>query len=157
MSPFYSTAPRPARGLTFEQAAAVPLAAVTALQGLRAGGIQPGQHVLIIGASGGVGTFAVRIARHLGAQVTGVCSTRHADVVRRLGAEQVIDYTKQDFTLGAARYDLILTPRAIAHATTSPAENARSGRSACPRTRGRRRYQQHRFGSLMRGARRRAA
>ena len=86
----------------------MPLAAVTALQGLRAGGIQPGQHVLIIGASGGVGTFAVQIARHLGAQVTGVCSTRHVDLVRRLGAEQVIDYTKQDFTLGAARYDLAL-------------------------------------------------
>ena len=94
--------------LTFEQAAAVPLAAVTALQCLRAGGIQPGQHVLIIGASGGVGTFAVQIARHLGAQVTGVCSTRHADLVRRLGAEYVIDYTKQDFTAGAARYDLAL-------------------------------------------------
>jgi NADPH:quinone reductase-like Zn-dependent oxidoreductase len=86
----------------------VPLAAVTALQGLRAGGIQPGQHVLIIGASGGVGTFAMQIARHLGAQVTGICSTRHADLVRRLGAEQVIDYTKQDFTRGAARYDLAL-------------------------------------------------
>ena len=86
----------------------MPLAAVTALQGLRAGGIQPGQHVLIIGASGGVGTFAVQIARHLGAQVTGVCSTRHADVVRRLGAERVIDYTKQDFALGAGCYDLAL-------------------------------------------------
>ena len=100
-------APKPGN-LTFEQAAAVPLAAVTALQGLRAGGIQPGQHVVIIGASGGVGTFAVQIARHLGAQVTGVCSTRHADLVRRLGAGQVIDYAKQDFTLGAARYDLAL-------------------------------------------------
>jgi len=94
--------------LTFEQAAAVPLAAVTALQGLRVGGIQPGQHVLIIGASGGVGTFAVQLAKHLGAQVTGVCSTRHVELVRRLGAEQVIDYTTQDFTLGAARYDLAL-------------------------------------------------
>jgi NADPH:quinone reductase-like Zn-dependent oxidoreductase len=73
--------------LTFEQAAAVPMAAVTALQGLRAGGIAPGQHVLIIGASGGVGTFAVQIARHLGATVTGVCSTPHVDLVRRLGAE----------------------------------------------------------------------
>ena len=102
-----SLAPKPTN-LTFEQAAAVPLAAVTALQCLRAGGIQPGQHVIIVGASGGVGTFAVQIAKHLGAQVTGVCSTRHADVVRRLGAEQVIDYAKQDFTLGAARYDLIL-------------------------------------------------
>ena len=102
-----SLAPKPAN-LTFEQAAAVPLAAVTALQCLRAGGIQPGQHVLIIGASGGVGTFAVQIARHLGAQVSGVCSTGHVDLVRRLGAGQVIDYTKQDFTTGAARYDLAL-------------------------------------------------
>jgi len=98
-------APKP-RNLTFEQAAAVPLAAVTALQGLRAGGIQPGQHVLIVGASGGVGTFAVQIAKHLGAQVTGVCSTQNVDLVRRLGADHVIDYTEQDFTAGAARYDL---------------------------------------------------
>jgi NADPH:quinone reductase-like Zn-dependent oxidoreductase len=102
-----SLAPKPGN-LTFEQAAAVPLAAVTALQGLRAGGIRAGQHVLIIGASGGVGTFAVQIARHLGAQVSGVCSTRHADLVHHLGAEQVIDYTKQDFTTGAACYDLAL-------------------------------------------------
>jgi NADPH:quinone reductase-like Zn-dependent oxidoreductase len=93
--------------LTFEQAAAVPLAAVTALQGLRAGGIRPGQHVLIVGASGGVGTFAVQIARHLGAQVTGVCSTPNLGLVSGLGAEHVIDYAKQDFTLGAARYDLV--------------------------------------------------
>jgi NADPH:quinone reductase-like Zn-dependent oxidoreductase len=100
-------APKP-RNLTFEQAAAVPLAAVTALQGLRVGGIQPGQHVLIVGASGGVGTFAVQIAKHLGAQVAGVCSTRNVDLVRRLGAEQVIDYTEQDFTAGAARYELVL-------------------------------------------------
>jgi len=105
--PQASLAPKPGN-LTFEQAAAVPLAAVTALQGLRVGGIQPGQHVLIIGASGGVGTFAVQLAKHLGAQVTGVCSTRHVELVRRLGAEQVIDYTTQDFTLGAARYDLAL-------------------------------------------------
>jgi NADPH:quinone reductase-like Zn-dependent oxidoreductase len=116
-------APKPGN-LTFEQAAAVPLAAVTALEGLRAGGIQPGQHVLIIGASGGVGTFAVQIARHLGAQVSGVCSTRHADLVRRLGAEHVIDYTKQDFTRGAARYDLALqlggtySPTAVRKALT---------------------------------------
>ncbi len=98
--------------------------AVTALQGLRAGKIQPGQHVLIIGASGGVGTFAVQIAKHLGAQVTGVCSTPHVDVVRRLGAEYVIDYTKQDFTVGAARYDLALqlggtySPAAVRKALT---------------------------------------
>ena len=102
-----SLAPKPGN-LTFEQAAAVPLAAATALQCLRAGGIQPGQHVLIIGASGGVGTFAVQIAKQLGAQVSGVCSTGHVDLVRRLGAEQVIDYTRQDFTRGAARYDLAL-------------------------------------------------
>lgn len=94
--------------LTFEQAAAVPLAAVTALQCLRAGGIQAGQQVLIIGASGGVGTFAVQIASHLGAQVSGVCSTPHIALVRRLGAGQVIDYTRQDLTAGAARYDLAL-------------------------------------------------
>lgn len=102
-----SLAPKPAN-LTFEQAAAVPMAAVTALQCLRAGGIRPGQHVLVVGASGGVGTFAVQIARHLGAQVTGVCSTPHVDLVRRLGAGQVIDYTTRDFTTGAARYDLVL-------------------------------------------------
>jgi NADPH:quinone reductase-like Zn-dependent oxidoreductase len=95
------------QSLTFEQAAAVPLAAVTALQGLRAGGLQAGQDVLIAGASGGVGTFAVQIAKHLGARVTGVCSTQHVDLVRRLGAAQVIDYTRQDFTTGAARYDLV--------------------------------------------------
>jgi NADPH:quinone reductase-like Zn-dependent oxidoreductase len=100
-----SLAPKPGN-LTVEQAAAVPLAAVTALQGLRAGGIQPGQRVLIIGASGGVGTFAVQLARHLGAQVTGVCSAPHVDLVHQLGAEQVIDYTTHDFTTSAARYDL---------------------------------------------------
>jgi NADPH:quinone reductase-like Zn-dependent oxidoreductase len=88
-----SLAPKPGNP-TFEQAAAVPLAAVTALQGLRAGGIRPGQHVLIMGASGGVGTFAVQIARHQGARVSGVCSARHADVVRRLGAGHVIDYAE---------------------------------------------------------------
>jgi NADPH:quinone reductase-like Zn-dependent oxidoreductase len=102
-----SLAPKPGN-LTFEQAAAVPLAAVTALQCLRAGGIQPGQQVLVIGASGGVGTFAVQLAAHLGARVTGVCSTPHVDLVRRLGAAHVIDYTTQDFTTGAARYDLAL-------------------------------------------------
>ncbi len=100
-------APKPSN-LTLEQAAAVPLAAVTALQGLRAGGIQPDQHVLIIGASGGVGTFAVQIAKHAGAQVTGVCSTPNIPLVLRLGADKVIDYTEQDFTTGATRYDLAL-------------------------------------------------
>jgi NADPH:quinone reductase-like Zn-dependent oxidoreductase len=99
-------APKPA-GLSFEQAAAVPLAAVTALQGLRAGGIAPGQHILVVGASGGVGTFAVQIAKHLGARVTGVCSTPHVDLVRGLGADQVIDYTRDDFTAGTGSYDLV--------------------------------------------------
>jgi len=101
-------APKPAN-LTFTQAAAVPTAAVTSLQGLRdAGKLQPGQAVLINGASGGVGTFAVQIAKALGAEVTGVCSTRNVDMVRSLGADHVIDYTREDFTQGSRRYDLIL-------------------------------------------------
>ena len=94
--------------LTFEQAAAVPLAAVTAVQGLRAGKLRAGQHVLVIGASGGVGTFAVQIAKHLGAQITGVCSTANVELARQLGADQVIDYTTQDIFAGPARYDLVL-------------------------------------------------
>ena len=95
--------------LTLEQASGIGIAGVTALQGLRdIGHVQAGQKVLINGASGGVGTFAVQIARSLGANVTGVCSTRNVAMVRELGAHQVIDYTKEDFTQGAERYDVIL-------------------------------------------------
>lgn len=95
-------------GVSFEEAAATPIAGLTALQGLRdRGEVRPGHAVLINGAAGGVGTFAVQIARSLGAAVTGVCSTRNVDLVRSLGADRVIDYTREDFTRGAERYDLI--------------------------------------------------
>jgi NADPH:quinone reductase-like Zn-dependent oxidoreductase len=95
--------------LTFEQAAAVPLAGVTALEAVRdVGRVQPGQKVLVNGASGGVGTFAVQIAKALGADVTGVCSTKNVDLVRSIGADHVIDYTQEDFTRNGKQYDLIL-------------------------------------------------
>ena len=102
-----SLVPKPA-ALTHEQAAAVPLAGCTALQGLRdQGRIEPQQRVLIIGASGGVGTFAVQIAKCLEAEVTGVCSTRNLEMVRSIGADHVIDYTAEDPTRGSERYDLV--------------------------------------------------
>ena len=94
--------------VTFEQAASVQVAGLTALQGLRKGKLQPGNKVLINGAAGGVGTFAVQIAKTFGAHVTGVCSTRNIDMVRSIGADEVIDYTQNDFTTNSQRYDLIL-------------------------------------------------
>jgi NADPH:quinone reductase-like Zn-dependent oxidoreductase len=95
--------------MTFEQAAAVPVAGITALQALRDHGrLQSGQHVLINGASGGVGTFAVQIAKALGAHVTGVCSGKNVEMVRSIGADHVIDYTKDDFWLNGQEYDLIV-------------------------------------------------
>jgi NADPH:quinone reductase-like Zn-dependent oxidoreductase len=100
--------PKPA-DFSFENAAALPLAGCTALQGLRdTGAVEPGQEVLIIGAGGGVGTFAVQIAKALGCRVTGVCSTAKLDLVRSLGADHAIDYTREHFARGEQRYDLIL-------------------------------------------------
>jgi NADPH:quinone reductase-like Zn-dependent oxidoreductase len=100
--------PKPVN-ITFEQAAAVPMAGLTALQALRdVGHVQPGQKVLINGAGGGIGTFAVQIAKNLGAEVTGVCSTTKVDLVRSIGADHVIDYIQEDFTQGDERYDVIL-------------------------------------------------
>ena len=101
-------APKPA-GLTFEQAAAVPMSGLTALRALGdVAGVRPGQKVLITGAGGGIGTFAVQIAKALGAEVTGVCGTDKTDLVSSLGADHVIDYTRDDFTAGAERYDVVL-------------------------------------------------
>jgi NADPH:quinone reductase-like Zn-dependent oxidoreductase len=108
IAPESSLVPKPAN-VAFEDAAASPIAALTALQGLRnRGKIQPGQNVLINGASGGVGTFAVQLAKIFAAHVTAVCSARNADLVRSRGADRVIDYAQEDFSKGAARYDLIL-------------------------------------------------
>lgn len=101
-------APKP-QGLSFEQAAAIPVSGATALRGIRdAGKVKAGQKVLINGATGGVGIYALQIAKALGAQVTGVCGPSNADLARSLGADHVLDYTKDDFTLGEERYDLIL-------------------------------------------------
>ena len=120
---------KPAR-MTFEQAAAVPLAAFTALQGLRdKGQIQPGQRVLINGASGGVGTFAVQIAKSFGTEVTGVCSTRNLDMVRSIGADHVIDYTQADFTQTGQRYDLIFD--AVGNRSVSDYKRALSPNGIC--------------------------
>jgi NADPH:quinone reductase-like Zn-dependent oxidoreductase len=100
--------PKPA-GVTFEQAASLPVSGVTALQAVRDWGqVRPGQKVLINGASGGVGTFAVQIAKALGGEVTGVCSRRNVELVRSIGADAVIDYAKEDFTRATRRYDVIL-------------------------------------------------
>jgi NADPH:quinone reductase-like Zn-dependent oxidoreductase len=100
-------APKPAN-TTFEQAAAVPLAALTAVQALRNGGVEAGQSVLVSGASGGIGTFAVQIAKALGAEVTGVCSTRNVELVRSLGADDVVDYTREDFADRGQRHDVVV-------------------------------------------------
>ena len=113
--------PKPV-SLTFEQAAAVPMAGATALRGIRdTGAVRAGHRVLVNGAAGGVGTYAVQIAAALGAEITGVCSTRNAGLVRSIGAAHVVDYTTEDFTDGRARYDVILDnvgdrPRALRQA-----------------------------------------
>ena len=140
--------------LTFEQAAAIPTSACTALQALRdAGEIAAGQRVLIIGASGGVGLFAVQIAKALGAEVTGVCSTAKVDLVRSVGADHVIDYTDDDVTDSGQRYDLVLDmggnrTLAAAPALPDPARHAGAGRR-----RGRRPDDRRRDGPLAAGPR----
>jgi NADPH:quinone reductase-like Zn-dependent oxidoreductase len=122
-------AAKPAR-MTFEQAAAVPLAAFTALQGLRdKGQIKSGQKVLVNGASGGVGTAAVQIARSFGTEVTGVCSTRNRDMVRSIGADHVIDYTQEDFSKNGQRYDLIFD--AVGNRAVSAYKRALSPNGIC--------------------------
>src|SRR6266576_2309769 len=116
--------------MTFEQAAAVPVAAFTALQGLRdKGQIQPGQKVLVNGASGGVGTAAVQIAKSFGTEVTGVCSTRNVDMVRSIGADHVIDYTQEDFTKNGQRYDLIFD--AVGNRSVSDCKRALTPNGIC--------------------------
>lgn len=116
--------------LTFEEAAAVPVVAFTALQGLRdTGQIQAGQTVLVNGASGGVGTFAVQLAKHCGTEVTGVCSTRNLEMVRSIGADHVIDYTQEDFTKNEGRYDLIYD--AVGNRSVSDLKRALSPEGRC--------------------------
>jgi NADPH:quinone reductase-like Zn-dependent oxidoreductase len=110
------------RSLGYNEAAAVPVAALTALQGLRQrGGLQAGQRLLVIGASGGVGTFAVQLGKLLGAHVTGVCSTRNVELVRGLGCDEVIDYTREQFTSGGGRYDVIFDAVGTPYGTCKPA------------------------------------